>query len=288
MFDLVRSSYLTTPQIIILTFNITDMVNFSLEGKVALVTGAAYGIGFAMAQALAEAGAKIAFNCRTQANMDKALADYKAIGIDAKGYICDCTDEAGVKAMVADIEKTLGPVDILVNNAGIIKRIPMHEMPADEFRQVIDIDLIAPYICAKAVLPGMMERRAGKIINVCSMMSELGRETVSAYAAAKGGLKMLTRNIASEYGAYNIQCNGIGPGYIATPQTAPLRERQADGSRHPFDSFIVAKTPAERWGNPEDLMGPVVFLASNASDFVNGHVLYVDGGILAYIGKQPK
>lgn len=264
------------------------MVNFSLEGKVALVTGAAYGIGFAMAQALAEAGAKIAFNCRTQANMDKALEDYKAIGIDAKGYICDCTDEEGVKAMVADIEKTLGPVDILVNNAGIIKRIPMHEMAAEEFRQVIDIDLIAPYICAKAVLPGMMERKAGKIINVCSMMSELGRETVSAYAAAKGGLKMLTRNIASEYGAYNIQCNGIGPGYIATPQTAPLRERQPDGSRHPFDSFIVAKTPAERWGNPEDLMGPVVFLASNASDFVNGHVLYVDGGILAYIGKQPK
>ena len=264
------------------------MVNFSLEGKVALVTGAAYGIGFAMAQALAEAGAKIAFNCRTQANMNKALEEYARLGIEVKGYICDATDEEGVKAMVADIAATLGPVDILVNNAGIIKRIPMHEMHADEFRQVIDIDLVAPYICAKAVLPGMMERRSGKIINVCSMMSELGRETVSAYAAAKGGLKMLTKNIASEYGAYNIQCNGIGPGYIATPQTAPLRERQPDGSRHPFDSFIVAKTPAERWGNPEDLMGPVVFLASNASDFVNGHVLYVDGGILAYIGKQPK
>ena len=254
----------------------------------ALVTGAAYGIGFAMAQALAEAGAKIAFNCRTQANMDKALEDYKALGIEAKGYICDCTDEAGVQAMVADIAATLGPVDILVNNAGIIKRIPMHEMAAEEFRQVVDIDLVAPYICAKAVLPGMMEKRSGKIINVCSMMSELGRETVSAYASAKGGLKMLTRNIASEYGQYNIQCNGIGPGYIATPQTAPLREPQADGSRHPFDSFIVAKTPAERWGTPEDLMGPVVFLASNASDFVNGHVLYVDGGILAYIGKQLK
>ena len=264
------------------------MVNFSLEGKVALVTGAAYGIGFAMAQALAEAGAKIAFNCRTQANMDKALDAYKELGIDARGYICDCTDEEGVKAMVADIAATLGPVDILVNNAGIIKRIPMHEMAAEEFRQVVDIDLVAPYICAKAVLPGMMEKKAGKIINVCSMMSELGRETVSAYAAAKGGLKMLTRNIASEYGQYNIQCNGIGPGYIATPQTAPLRERQADGSRHPFDSFIVAKTPAERWGTPEDLMGPVIFLASSASDFVNGHVLYVDGGILAYIGKQPK
>ena len=264
------------------------MVNFSLEGKVALVTGAAYGIGFAMAQALAEAGAKIAFNCRTQANMDKALEAYKALGIEAKGYICDCTDEVGVKAMVEDIAATLGPVDILVNNAGIIKRIPMHEMAAEEFRQVVDIDLIAPYICATAVLPGMMQKTAGKIINVCSMMSELGRETVSAYAAAKGGLKMLTRNIASEYGQYNIQCNGIGPGYIATPQTAPLREPQADGSRHPFDSFIVAKTPAERWGTPEDLMGPIVFLASSASDFVNGHVLYVDGGILAYIGKQPK
>lgn len=264
------------------------MVNFSLEGKVALVTGAAYGIGFAMAQALAEAGAKIAFNCRSQANMDKAMAAYREAGIDAKGYICDATDEEGVKAMVADIAATIGPVDILVNNAGIIKRIPMHEMACEEFRQVIDIDLVAPYICAKAVLPGMMERHSGKIINVCSMMSELGRETVSAYAAAKGGLKMLTRNIASEYGAYNIQCNGIGPGYIATPQTAPLRELQPDGSRHPFDSFIVAKTPAERWGTPEDLMGPVVFLASNASDFVNGHVLYVDGGILAYIGKQPK
>lgn len=264
------------------------MVNFSLEGKVALVTGAAYGIGFAMAQALAEAGAKIAFNCRSQENMDKALAAYKELGIEAKGYICDATDEEGVKAMVADIAATLGPVDILVNNAGIIKRIPMHEMPAEEFRQVIDIDLVAPYICAKAVLPGMMERRSGKIINICSMMSELGRETVSAYASAKGGLKMLTRNIASEYGQYNIQCNGIGPGYIATPQTAPLRERQPDGSRHPFDSFICAKTPAGRWLEPAELGGPAVFLASHASDAVNGHILYVDGGILAYIGKQPQ
>ena len=189
--------------------------------------------------------------------------------------------------MVADIARTLGPVDILVNNAGIIKRIPMHEMAADEFRQVVDIDLTAPFIVAKAVLPGMIAKGRGKIINVCSMMSELGRETVSAYAAAKGGLKMLTRNIASEYGALGIQCNGIGPGYIATPQTAPLRETQPDGSRHPFDRFIIAKTPAGRWGTPEDLAGPTVFLASEASDFVNGHILYVDGGILAYIGKQP-
>jgi gluconate 5-dehydrogenase len=263
------------------------MTSFSLKDKVALVTGAAYGIGFAIAEAFAEAGARIAFNCRSQEHLDRALADYKAAGIDARGFICDVTDEVQVKSMVARIEAELGTIDILVNNAGIIKRIPMTEMSAEEFRQVVDIDLNAPFIVSKAVIPGMIAKGGGKIINICSMMSELGRETVSAYAAAKGGLKMLTRNIASEYGKYNIQCNGIGPGYIATPQTAPLRERQADGSRHPFDAFIVAKTPAERWGTPEDLKGPAVFLASPASDFVNGHILYVDGGILAYIGKQP-
>ena len=190
--------------------------------------------------------------------------------------------------MVADIEKTLGSVDILVNNAGIIKRIPMTDMTTSEFKEVIDIDLVAPFIMAKAVLPAMIKKGQGKIINICSMMSELGRETVAGYAAAKGGLKMLTKNIASEFGEYNIQCNGIGPGYIATPQTAPLREKQADGSRHPFDQFIISKTPAARWGIPEDLAGPAVFLASEASNFVNGHVLYVDGGILAYIGKMPK
>lgn len=226
---------------------------FSLEGKVALVTGAAYGIGFAIAEAYAQAGAKIAFNCRSQHHMDQALADYKAKGIDAKGYICDVTKEDEVKQMVADIEKELGTIDILVNNAGIIKRIPMTEMSVEDFRQVVDIDLNAPFIVSKAVIPGMIKKGHGKIINVCSMMSELGRETVSAYAAAKGGLKMLTRNICSEFGEHNIQCNGIGPGYIATPQTAPLRERQADGSRHPFDSFIVSKTPAARWGTPETL-----------------------------------
>lgn len=264
------------------------MKSFSLEGKVALVTGAAYGIGFAMAEAYAKAGAKIAFNCRGQEHLETALTNYKAKGIDAKGYICDVTDEEQVANMVADIEKELGTIDILVNNAGIIKRIPMTEMSAAEFRQVIDIDLNAPFIVSKAVIPGMIKKGHGKIINICSMMSELGRETVSAYAAAKGGLKMLTKNIASEYGEYNIQCNGIGPGYIATPQTAPLREIQPDGSKHPFDQFIISKTPAARWGNPEDLMGPAVFLASEASDFVNGQILYVDGGILAYIGKQPK
>lgn len=263
------------------------MTSFDLTGKVALVTGASYGIGYAIAKGLSQAGAKIVFNDIKQELVDKGVASYKADGIDAKGYVCDVTDENAVQQMVAQIEKEVGIIDILVNNAGIIKRIPMIEMSAEEFRQVVDVDLNAPFICSKAVIPSMIKKGHGKIINICSMMSELGRETVSAYAAAKGGLKMLTRNICSEYGEYNIQCNGIGPGYIATPQTAPLREVQADGSRHPFDTFIIAKTPAARWGEAEDLVGPAIFLASDASNFVNGHVLYVDGGILAYIGKQP-
>ncbi len=263
------------------------MVNFRLDGKVALVTGGSYGIGYAMAKALGKAGAKIAFNGRNIENIDKGLANFKADGVEARGYICDVTDEKAVVELVAQIENDLGVIDILVNNAGIIKRIPMHEMSVEDFTEVIDIDLVGPFIMSKAVIPGMIKKGHGKIINIASMMSELGRETVSAYAAAKGGLKMLTKNIASEYGGHNIQCNGIGPGYIATPQTAPLREKQADGSAHPFDRFIISKTPAGRWGTPEDLEGPALFLASDASNFVNGHILYVDGGILAYIGKQP-
>jgi len=260
---------------------------FSLNGKTAWVTGATYGIGFAIARALHRAGAKIVFNDISRQQVDKGHEAYKAEGIPASGYVCDVTDEDAVNETAAQIEKDAGVVDILVNNAGIIKRIPMTEMSAADFRQVVDVDLNAAFITAKAVIPSMIKKGGGKIINICSMMSELGRETVSAYAAAKGGLKMLTKNIASEYGQYNIQCNGIGPGYIETPQTAPLRERQSDGSRHPFDQFIIAKTPAARWGKTEDLEGPAIFLASQASDFVNGHILYVDGGILAYIGRQP-
>ena len=259
-----------------------SMDSFRLDGKVALVTGGIYGIGFGIATALAEAGAKIVYNSLTQEAVDEAKADYEKLGIDAKGYVFDITDEAAVAAAVKQIEEEVGVIDVLVNNAGIIKRIQMLDMTAEDFRQVVDIDLTGQFIMAKAVLPGMIEKGHGKIINICSMMSELGRETVSAYAAAKGGLKMLTKNICSEFGEHNIQCNGIGPGYIATPQTAPLRE---DG--HPFNDFIIAKTPAARWGTVEDLQGAAVFLSSEASDFVNGHVLYVDGGILAYIGKQP-
>ena len=254
---------------------------FSLEGKTALITGGSYGIGFAIASALAQAGAKIAFNGRDRSRLDTGIQAYKNEGINAHGYVCDVTNEDAVIAMVKQIESDVGVIDILVNNAGIIKRIPMTEMSSEDFRLVVDVDLVAPFIVAKAVIPSMIAKGGGKIINICSMMSELGRETVSAYAAAKGGLKMLTRNIASEYGGFNIQCNAIGPGYIETPQTAPLR---VEG--HPFNSFIISKTPAARWGKTVDLKGPAIFLASAASDFVNGHILYVDGGILAYIGKQ--
>jgi Dehydrogenases with different specificities (related to short-chain alcohol dehydrogenases) len=256
---------------------------FSLNGKTAFVTGANYGIGMAIAKAFAEAGAKIVFNGLQEEHIKKALEEYHKCGIDAHGYVFDVTDEEQVNKYVEKITKEVGIINILVNNAGIIKRIPSLEMSAKDFRQVIDIDLNAPFIVSKAVAPYMIKNGGGKIINICSMMSELGRETVAAYASAKGGLKMLTKNLACEWAQYNIQVNGIGPGYIATPQTAPLRT-----PGHPFNDFIIAKTPAARWGTPEDLKGPAVFLASSASDFVNGHILYVDGGILAYIGKQPK
>lgn len=259
------------------------MVNFSLKGKIALITGASYGIGMAIAKCYAEAGATIVFNDIRQDLVDKGIEEYKKCGIDAHGYVCDVTDEKDVSNFISKVNKEVGVIDILVNNAGIIKRIPVLEMSAEEYRQVIDVDLTGPFIVSKAVAPGMIAKKSGKIINICSMMSELGRETVAAYASAKGGLKMLTRNLASEWGEYNIQVNGLGPGYIATPQTAPLRT-----PGHPFNEFIIAKTPAARWGTPEDLQGPALFLASEASNFVNGHILYVDGGILAYLGKQPK
>lgn len=256
---------------------------FSLKGKVALITGASHGIGYAIAKAYADAGATIVVNGSRQSSVDGALENYKEDGINAHGYICNVTNEDQVQEMIEKIEHEVGVIDILVNNAGIIKRIPMCEMTAEEFREVVDVDLNAPFILSKAVIPSMIKKGHGKIINICSMTSELGRETVSAYAAAKGGLKMLTKNIASEYGEYNIQCNGLGPGYIETSQTAALRNEG-----HPFNDFIIGRTPAARWGTPDDMTGPAVFLASEASDFVNGHILYVDGGILATIGKQPK
>ena len=254
---------------------------FDLTGKTALITGATHGLGMAMAKGLANAGAKIIINDLAQDRVDAALEEYKKDGIDATGYVFDVTDEKAVSEKVDQMEQEVAQLDILVNNAGIIKRIPMLDMKVSEFRQVIDIDLVGPFIMGKKFASSVVKRNGhGKIINMCSMMSELGRNSVAAYASAKGGLKMLTRNMATEWAKYNIQTNGIGPGYFATSQTAPIR---VDG--HPFNDFIINRTPQGRWGEPDELQGAAIFLASAASDFVNGHVLYVDGGILATIGK---
>ena len=254
---------------------------FDLTGKVALITGASHGLGQAMATGLGKAGATLIINgASSQKKLDKAVAEYKSMGLRAYGYLFDVTDEEQVIENISKIENEIGDIDILVNNAGIIKRTPLEKMTVADFEQVIKVDLVSPFIVSKHVVKGMISRRNGKIINICSMMSELGRNSVGAYAAAKGGLKMLTQNMATEWAKHNIQINGIGPGYFATDQTAPIR---VDG--HPFNEFILNRTPAARWGDPEDLQGAAIFLSSKASDFVNGHILYVDGGILATIGK---
>jgi len=246
-----------------------------------MVTGATHGLGMAIATGLAEAGAGIVINDIFQDKIDVAIQQYSKKGITVKGYHFDVTDEEAVNKYLNKIGNEVGPIDILVNNAGIIKRIPMLELKVEEWKQVLDVDLTGPFIMSRTVVQKfMLARKSGKIINMCSMMSELGRNSVAAYAAAKGGLKMLTRNMATEWAKYNIQINGIGPGYFATEQTAPIR---TEG--HPFNEFIISRTPAARWGDPDDLKGAAIFLASRASDFVNGHVLYVDGGILATIGK---
>ena len=254
---------------------------FDLTGKVALITGATHGLGMSMAKGIGQAGAMVIINGNSsQEKIDNAVAAFKAEGIQAFGYRFDVTNEEEVQNAIKRIENEVSPIDILVNNAGIIKRTPMVDMEVDDFEQVIKVDLVSPFIVSKAVVKGMIQRKSGKIINICSMMSELGRNTVGAYAAAKGGLKMLTQNMCVEWAPHNIQVNGIGPGYFATEQTKPIR---VDG--HPFNEFIVNRTPAGVWGDPNDLQGAAVFLSAKASDFVNGQILYVDGGILATIGK---
>ncbi|PTN09220.1 gluconate 5-dehydrogenase [Mangrovibacterium marinum] len=252
---------------------------FDLSGKVALVTGGTHGIGMAIAKTLGQAGAKICVNDLSEEKLAQAKEEYKAAGIDAFTVKFDVTNEEDVDRGITAIENAVGSIDILVNNAGIIKRVPILDMPVADYKQVIDVDLVAPLIVAKRVAPKMIEKRFGKIINMCSMMSVYGRNSVSAYASAKGGLKLLTANMCCEWAKYNLQINGIGPGYIATSQTAPIRE-----GGHPFNDLVMMRTPAARWGEPEDIGNAALFLASKAADFVNGHVLYVDGGILANFG----
>lgn len=254
---------------------------FDLDGKIALVTGSTHGLGMAMAKGLGKAGATIIVNGNSsQQKIDDAVAYYKSEGIKAVGSKFNVANEDEVIQAIDTIQRNVGEIDILINNAGIIKRTPLEDMEVADFREVIDIDLVSPFIVSKYVVKSMINRKQGKIINICSMMSELGRNSVGAYAAAKGGLKMLTQNMATEWAKYNIQVNGIGPGYFATSQTAPIR---VEG--HPFNEFIINRTPAAKWGDPDDLAGAAIFLASKGSDFVNGHILYVDGGILATIGK---
>ncbi len=257
------------------------MVNelFDLSGKIALVTGGTHGIGMACGKVLAKAGAKLCVNDINDEKLEECKVEYAKDGIDVFTVNFNVTSEEDVDKGISIIEKEVGPIDILVNNAGIIKRVPILDMPIKDFEMVIDVDLVAPLIVAKRIAPGMIERRQGKIINMCSMMSVYGRQNVSAYAAAKGGLKLLTENMTCEWAKYNLQINGIGPGYIATSQTAPIRE---DG--HPFNDLVMTRTPAARWGEPEDVGNAALFLASKAADFVNGHILYVDGGILANFG----
>ncbi|MCL2673905.1 MAG: gluconate 5-dehydrogenase [Defluviitaleaceae bacterium] len=258
---------------------------FNLEGKVALVTGGSHGIGFAIGKAFAEAGAKVAYCCSQESSLEKGKANYTNAEINAKGFICNITDEARVKQMVAEIASELGPIDILVNNAGIIKRGATHEMSVEDFRQVIDVDLTSQFIVAKAVIPSMLERGGGKIINIGSVLSEIGRDGVAAYNAAKGGLKLLTRSLSAEYGGRNIQVNAIGPGFVETELTAAIRAPQADGTPHPLYTMVINKAPAARWGKPEDIAGPALFLASPAASYVSGHMLYVDGGLITSFGK---
>ncbi|MBN1820923.1 MAG: gluconate 5-dehydrogenase [Prolixibacteraceae bacterium] len=252
---------------------------FNLKGKIALITGGTHGIGMAIGITLGKSGAKICVNDISEEKLELCKKEYAENGIDVFTVKFDVTDEADVDRGISIIEKEVGEIGILVNNAGIIKRIPILEMKVSDYKQVIDVDLVAPLIVSKRVVPSMIKKREGKVINMCSMMSVYGRNSVSAYASAKGGLKLLTANMCCEWAKYNIQINGIGPGYIATAQTAPIRE-----GGHPFNDLVMTRTPAGRWGEPEDVGNAALFLASKASNFVNGHVLYVDGGILANFG----
>jgi gluconate 5-dehydrogenase len=253
---------------------------FNLSGKVALITGGTHGIGLAMAKALAYAGAEIIINGHTPGRLENAIFQCRKEGLNANGYLFDITKEKDVVENIRKIRNASGSIDILINNAAVHKRIKLIDYSYKDFQEVVNINLSAQFLVAREVARMMIQQRSGKIINMCSMMSELGRETTGAYAAAKGGLKMLTRSMATEWAEFNIQVNGIGPGYIKTDATGPIAD-----PGNPVHDFIIDRTPTGRWGKPEDLQGAAVFLASKASDYVNGQILFVDGGILATLGK---
>ena len=250
-----------------------NLALFDLTGRTALVTGGSRGLGFAMARGLAEAGARVVINGRDEAKLGEAVSSLRADGLDADGSVFDVTDAQAVRGAIA----ALGQIDILVNNAGIQRRGAVEALSEADWRLVIDTNLTAPFLVTQAVVPGMVARRSGKIINICSVTSELGRPTITPYTAAKGGLKMLTRGLAAELGRHNIQVNGIAPGYFRTEMNTALL---ADAA---FEAWVRARTPAGRWGDPEELVGAAVFLASRASDYVNGQLVFVDGGMTASV-----
>lgn len=248
---------------------------FSLAGRRVLITGAGQGIGFTLARGLASAGAELVLNDVDASRLEAAVGRLKAEGFVVNGRCFDVARETDVAAGVREIEACIGVIDVLVNNAGIHRRAPLETMSLESWRAVLDVNLTSAFLVARAVAPGMIRRRAGKIINLCSLNSEISRPTIGNYAAAKGGLKMLTRAMAVEWAPHNIQVNGLAPGYIRTALTGPLTVDPA------FNAHLCARTPAGRWGEPGELVGTAIFLASGASDFVNGQIVYVDGGLLA-------
>jgi gluconate 5-dehydrogenase len=250
---------------------------FNLKGKTALITGSSSGLGLVLSSGLASYGCRIILNGRNPDKLAAAVSQMKGQGFDVTGYFFDVVNSREVEEVMEKNKNEIGNIDILVNNAGIQKRAPLEDFPEKDWDQVIDINLKGPYIMAKVVIKDMIKRQAGKIINICSLQSELARPTIAPYAASKGGLKMLTRAMATEWAKYNVQVNAIGPGYFKSEMTKALYENKE------FDEWLCKRTPTNRWGNPEELIGTAVFLASDASSFVNGQIIYVDGGITACI-----
>jgi gluconate 5-dehydrogenase len=250
---------------------------FTIDGKRILITGSTSGIGYILAEGLAKAGAFVILNGRTPEKVDAAINSLSKQGYKAAGFAFDITNAGEVEQHIAQIETNLGRIDVLVNNAGIQHRAPLEEFELEEWNKLLNINLTGAFIVSKAVVKGMIERQSGKIVNICSLQSELARPSIAPYAAAKGGLKMLTRAMAAEWAKHNIQVNGIAPGYFKTPMTKALYENPE------FDAWLRKRTPANRWGNPEELVGTLIYLSSGASSFVNGQLIFVDGGITACI-----
>ncbi len=250
---------------------------FNIEGKKILITGSTSGIGNVLAEGLAQAGAFVILNGRTEKNVDQAVKSFLARGYKTSGAAFDITKAEEVELRIAELESDLGTIDVLVNNAGIQHRAPLEEFKLEDWNKVINTNLTGAFIVSQAVIKLMITRRSGKIINICSLQSELARPSIAPYSTAKGGLKMLTRSMATEWAKYNIQVNAIGPGYFKTEMTKALWENQE------FDTWLRKRTPANRWGNPEELIGTLIYLSSAASSFLNGQIIYVDGGITACI-----